>query len=443
MFRRLIFKIGYRFKRPGVIRNYKRHVETQWLPYEQLKETQEQQLTKMVNFAYENVPYYSSLFKNLGLTPKDITSIQDLQKLPVLTKQTIKDNWSDFTPKHLSEMKFVRSSTGGSTGAPMKYLISDNDWDIGVGLMLRGWSYAGYKLGDKVAIIAGTSLISSRKNILYKKIQNYFLNHRSYSSFDMSQENLMKYYTDIDKWKPDIIRGYASSVYLFAKFIQDNNLKIEFQPKGVFTTAEKLFDKQRKLIESVFNTSVFDQYGLNDGGISAFECEQHSGMHIDMGKAILETVDNDGKQVINQQGKILATSLHNYAMPFIRYDTGDLGIISELECTCGRHTQLLKEIIGRITDFLKINNIFVGSPVLTVLMGKFDIEQYQIIQNGPSSITCRIAKGKTYKKEDEDFIRDSFSQHVGQVNIKFDYTESIKASEAGKHKFIINDLPHE
>ncbi|MFC1998994.1 phenylacetate--CoA ligase family protein [Chloroflexota bacterium] len=430
-------------KRPGVIRNYNRYQETQWLPLEQLKEKQVQQLSKMLNFAYQNVPYYFRLFEKLGLTPNDITTIQDLEKLPVLTKQTIKDNWSDFMPRNISGMKFVSSSTGGSTGMPLQYRISNDDWDRSVALLLSGWGYAGYKLGDKIAIIAGTSLIPTKKSSLYKKFQNFSLNHRSYSSFDMSPENLMKYFIDINEWKPDYIRGYASSVYLFSKFIQDNNLKLDFQPKAVFSTAEKLFDKQKGLIETIFNANVFDQYGLNDGGIAAFECAQHSGMHIDMEKAILETVNDYGKQVIDHQGRILATSLYNYAMPFIRYDTGDLGAISLSECACGRKTPILKEVIGRITDFLKINNILIGSPILTVLMGKFDIEQYQIVQEDLDSITCRIAKGKTYKKEDEDFIRDSFSQHVGNVNIEFDYTKSIEPSKAGKHKFIINNLQDE
>ncbi len=134
----------------------------------------------------------------------------------------------------------------------------------------------------------------------------------------------------------------------------------------------------------------------------------------------------------------MATSLYNYALPFIRYDTGDLGIISDAECSCGRKMPLLQEVVGRITDFLKLNNIIIGSPVLTVLFGKFDIEQYQIIQKASDSITCKIIKGAIYRKEDEEFIKKSFYKHVGKINIKFDYVDSIPATEGRKHKFIIN-----
>ena len=137
---------------------------------------------------------------------------------------------------------------------------------------------------------------------------------------------------------------------------------------------------------------------------------------------------------VEQNGKILATSLYNYALPFIRYDTGDLGIISPSKCSCGRKTPLIKKIIGRTTDFLKLNDVAIGSPVLTILMGKFDIEQYQIIQNSPCSIICKIVKGKTYRKEDEEFIIKSFYSHV---DIKFDYVDSILPTKASKYKFII------
>jgi len=323
---------------------------------------------------------------------------------------------------------------------PLRYRMSMEDKERGVSLLYRGLGHGGFKLGDKIAIIAGSSLIPTTKSELKKQIQELFLNYRHYSSFEMSEKKLFKYFYCINKRQPNFVRGYPSSIYLFAKFIRDNNLKFKFQPKAIFTTAEKLFDKQKELTEGVFSTKVFDNYGLNDGGISAFECERHCGMHIDMERAILEVVNNKGEQIINQKGKILATSLYNYALPFIRYDTGDLGIISNSECTCGRKLPLLKEIVGRVTDFLKLNNIIIGSPILTVLMGKFDIEQYQIIQEGPNSITCKIIKEKTYKKEDEEFIRKSFYKHVGKINIKFNYVDLIPTTKAEKYKFIINNL---
>ena len=441
MLHKLLFKIGYLLKRPNVLRYYRQFIKTQYEPYELQKGRQEERLRKLINFAYNNVPYYTKLFKGNNINPKDIKTVENLEKMPILTKQIIKQNWQDFIPKNINKIKYLNGSTGGSTGAPLKYRMSKKDYEIGCALLYRGWGNAGYKLGDKIAMMGGSSLVPNIKSNLKTKIQDFFLNFRHYSSFGMSEKNLLDYFNDINRWRPKFIRGYASSIYLFAKFIDENNLKLKCKIEAIFTTAEKLFKKQRQFIEKALGTSVFDNYGLNDGGISSYECKNHYGMHIDTERAILETINSNDKQIIEQQGKILATSLYNYAMPFIKYDTGDMGIISDSECACGRKTLLLKEIIGRVTDTLKLNNIIIGSPVLTVLMGKFDIEQYQIVQNNKTSIIIKIVQGKTYDKEiNEGYIKASFYSHVGKINIKFDYVSSISTTEAKKYKFIINNL---
>jgi len=442
MLHNLGFKAGYFLTRPGVIPNYRDFQETQWLPFEQLKDRQEQKLTRLIKLAYENIPYYSKLLNTLGLTPSDVTTIEDLEKIPVLTKQTIRENWQDFIPKNINKLRYLNSQTSGSTGKPFKYRISTDDYERGMSLLYRGWGYAGYKLGDKVALIGGSPSIPTPQSRLRKMFRNLLLNFRDYSSITISPESLQRYFNFVNRWRPSFIRGYASSIHMFARFIRDNNMELRFQPKAIFTTSDMLFSGQRKVIEEVFNARVFDQYGLFDGGISAQECEEHHGMHIDMERAILETVDEEGKQIVSRPGKILATSLYNYALPFIRYDTGDEGMISHLKCTCGRKMALLKGFLGRTNDALKLRGVIVSDPGYGDMLGNFDIEQFQIIQEGSNSITFRIIKGKTYKKEDEKSIEkhmgDLLRKQVGKVNIKFDYVNSIPITKAGKYKFIIN-----
>jgi len=441
MFHKIIFKIGYFLKRPSVLHYYKQFQKTQYKPYDWQKEKQEKQLKKLINFVSKNVPYYIKLFKTHNINSGNIKTIKDLEKIPILTKQTIKQNWQDFIPKNINKIKYLNGSTGGSTGTPLKYRMSKKDYEKGVALLYRGWGYGDYRLGDKVAVIAGSSLIPFIKSEIKKNIQDFILNFRHYSSFNMSEENLFKYFNNINRWKPNFLRGYASSIYFFAKFIQNKNLKLKFHPNAIFTTSEKLLKKQRILIELIFRTRVFDEYGVNDGGISGHECSAHNGMHVDTERAIMETVNKNGKQIINRQGKLLATSLYNYALPFIRYDTGDLGIVVNKKCVCRKKSFLIKNVSGRVTDFLKLNNVTIGSPVLTVLMGKSDIEQYQIIQIGSSSIIIKIIEGDDYnKKRDEEYIRKSFYSHVGKIDIVFKYLDLIFMIGADKHKFIINKI---
>lgn len=438
-FRKFLFQTSYFLTgKTSVIRHYKEFMETQWWPYDRLVELQSEQLQRLICFAYEYVPYYRQLFVSLGLKPSDIKSPHDLQKLPILTKRIIRQHRAEMTPNNLGRLKYVRNSTGGSTGETLQYLMSVEDLTRGIALLYRGWSYGGYRLGDRVAQIAGSSLIPTAQSSLQKWAISLLRNTRSYSSYGMSDETLIQYVRSLNNFKPEFLRGYATSIYTLASFIRNRGLSVKFRPRAVFTTSEKLLEGQRRVIEEVFRTEVFDNYGLNDGGVSAYECEEHCGMHIDMERAILEVVDEDGQQVIGKPGKILATSLYNYAFPFIRYDTGDIGIMIRSKCSCGRELPLLKELVGRMTDVLDVKGRKIGSPVLATLFGKFDIEQYQIIQESNESLTCRIVKGPMYSKDDEEFIRKSLISHLGPVDIVFEYVSSIVPEGGNKHKFIID-----
>lgn len=437
-----LFVIGYTFKNKDFLKNYNFVKKNEFESYENLKRYQKEKLQKLIRFSYDDVPYYSKLFKNLNLKPEDIQSMEDLQKLPILTKKIIRNHQNDFIPKNLKDQKYVNQSTGGSTGEPLQYRLSKEDEILGLAIMYANWGYAGYELGDKVGVIAGSSLIPTKKSNLTANIKAFMLNYKKYSSFDLSDKYMDEIVAGLNKFKPNYMRGYASSIYLFAKHIEDNGLSINFQPEGVFTTAEVLFGYQRELIEDVFGCKVFNQYGLNDGGISAFECGVHKGLHVDMLRSILEVVDENGNQLEpGKEGKILATSLHNYAMPFIRYDTGDLGVLSNEKCECGRDTPLLEKIIGRTTDYLEFSNgAIIGTPILTILFGKFDIIQYQIVQKDADTILVNIVKGKNYRKDDEKEIRDTFYKHVGDINMMFNYVDKIEATKAGKWKFIVREL---
>ena len=121
--------------------------------FEELKDLQEKQLRKMVEFAFKNVPYYHDLFKRLNLTPDDLRTIEDLTKLPILNKRMIIDNWNDFKPINLNKMRYYNRTTGGSTGTPFRYRLSKYDRFLAGALLYRGWGYNGYELGDRMIFL--------------------------------------------------------------------------------------------------------------------------------------------------------------------------------------------------------------------------------------------------------------------------------------------------
>ncbi|RNI15774.1 phenylacetate--CoA ligase family protein [Methanohalophilus sp. RSK] len=424
---------------------YKRLLANQWQSYARQKESQEIQLRKMVDFVWENVPYYHKLFRELGIVPADIRQVEDLEKLPILTKEIIKKNWEDFKPKNLRSMKYYERSTGGSTGVPLKYRISKYDRFLSGALLYRGWGYGGYSLGDKIVFLAGSSLDIHPKSTLYDRIVQKTRNSIKLSAFDMDANTMNEFVDILNSFEPKFIRGYASSIYLFANHIEKNGLRI-CSPKSVFTTAEKLYPHMRKKISSVFNCDVFDGYGLNDGGVSAYECRQHSGLHIDTERSVMEITSDEGKQLDYGTGKILATTLHNFAMPLIRYDTGDLGVLKSGICSCGRGSKLLSEIVGRDKEMLMsptgkyIHGAALYNDIVSEMKNANNLVECQIIQTCKELIIFNMVCKKQFEDGELEHLRHLIKRKNDGLDVQFKYVNKLSKTNAGKHKFIISEL---
>jgi phenylacetate-CoA ligase len=439
MFHRQLFILAHEVGDRNFYSIYKKLIQNQRKSYEELKEEQEKQLKHMINFAYKNVPYYHNLFDNLKLVPEDIIKVEDLQRLPILTKEIIKSNWEDFKPVNLNKMKYYEWATGGSTGTPFKYRLSKFDRFLSGALLYRGWGYGGYELGDKMVFLAGSSLDIGKKSYLVKRVHEIVRNIKKFSSFDMGEKEMREYVNILNSFKPKFIRGYASSIYFFVKWIEENNLEI-YQPLSVLTTAEKLHPHMKEKIGTILNCEVYDAYGLNDGGVTAYECSEHCGLHIDIERSIMEIADKEGNMLETGEGKILATSLYNYSMPFIRYDTGDLGTISNDICSCGRGYRLLKKVIGRQQEILKTpEGKYIHGEFFTHIFWEIEqVKEFQIIQEKLDKITIRIAYEKDFDEKQLDKIREIIRKRSEGWNVEFKFVDNIERTESGKYKFILN-----
>lgn len=441
MIRKAVFILAHEMGDPSFFTTYRKLQSAQWRPEEELRRDQEKALKRIISFSYEEIPYYRSLFKSLNLLPGDIRSIEDLEKLPVLTKETIKAHWSDFTPVSLSSMKYSARATGGSTGAPLQYRLSNQDRFFGVALLYRGWGYGGYDLGDRMVFLAGTSLDVGRGSRLSSTAQEIARNILKLSSFDMGDPEMRQYATILASSKTRFLRGYASSIYFFARWLEENDVSVPALD-AVFTTAEKLFPHARMTIERVFGCRVYDNYGLNDGGISAFECSEHAGLHIDSERGLMEIVDRNDRPINEGEGRILATSLYNFAMPFIRYDTGDAGVVADDICPCGRPYPLLKEILGRQQEMLFtpgggsvhggfINHIFWQFP---------HVKEFQVVQKEIGTLIINIVPEPSFEEKEMDEMRMLLDSQGKGWDVQFRLVDEIDRSRAGKYKYIINEM---
>ncbi len=410
--------------------------------YEELKEEQDARLSRMIRFAYENVPYYKKLFAGLRLTPEEIRGIEDLNKLPILTKEAIKRDYGAFKPLSLSRMKFYHRATGGSTGAPLKYRASKEHRTRAGVLLYRGWGYGGYELGDKIFFFAGESLGSGSKYGRLTKIHELARNSRFFSVLDMEEESLERYLAVLNKEKPGFIRGYASAINELARWIINRGERVH-SLRAVFTTAEKLFPEMRRNIEKAFGSKVFDGYGLDDGGVTAYQCGYENNYHIDTENAVLEVVDEKSLQPVREgRGKVVATSLYNWAMPFIRYDTGDLAEASAKPCPCGRPHPVLTEVIGRYRDILITpeGTRIHGGLFTHIFSGFPQVKEFRVIQKRIDRVEIQVVLENPKDRIRLEVIEKLIKERSPNWKIEFVFKDGIEKTARSKHRFIVNAM---
>jgi phenylacetate-CoA ligase len=236
--------------------------ESQWWSKEKLEEYQMQQLSKLLNHAYENVPYYRRVFDERGLKPKDIQDFDGLRKLPYLTKDIIRKNLSDLVAQNCPESKLYYVATGGSTGIPLglyweREFTDPKEWAF----VWRQWNWAGYQFGERRVTLRGNVINRFEKGKRQWWEYNPVDNALILSSYDITNKNLFKYIEEIEKFRPVAIQAYPSVLYVLATFLRNKELMLE-NIKTILTCSETLYPHQRQIIEKYLGAKVYDHYGF-------------------------------------------------------------------------------------------------------------------------------------------------------------------------------------
>ena len=420
-------------------KRYKELLNLQWLSHKDLTHIQEIKLKKLITHAYNNTIYYKETFDLLGLHPSDITTPSDLSLLPVLTKKIIKANRSKFKSSNYASLSPRHRATSGSTGEAFHFTIDRNTHSWVHGYMLLAWTVAGFEFGDKVLTIGSGN---AKLGLFKGRVLSFLKNSVDLSSFNFNDKTISKVINRINTVKPGIIYGYSSALALLAKHALDRKITL-FSPKTIVTTAENLLPHNRIRIEKAFKCKVFDQYGVMECGITAFECKLHKGYHIGVTKGVIETINDSDQQVEEIPGRIICTDLDNYAFPIIRYDSGDIGVSTHRECSCGRGFQLLDSINGRSREFLTTEDgKKVHGAIFSYLVRENPwINQYQVFQEKKGFIKIRIISDLPISQSKMESVKDfvntkcggGFTVDVLQVN-------DIPLSSNNKRQFVVSTI---
>ena len=343
----VILPTGDLLFRQHVARRFRELLTLQWQTEDEIRQYRLARLRELIGTVIEKVPYYRTIAKHDGLTRDSLSDfgVDDLAALPILDKKILRNQFEGLQVEGYSgHIKKMMSS--GSTGTQTVVLTGGSCFDEVYATQLLFWSWGGFRLGAS-HLQTGMSL----KRGTVRRLKDIIFRCSYSSAFDLSESELVKISNVLQSKKIRYLFGYASSVYVIARFLQDHS--VNHCMDRVFTWGDSLFPHYRDLIENTFQCKVQDCYGLGEGLQCAAQCEECDALHEAMHGVIVEIVDGQGRPCDEGElGRVVVTKLLPGPLPLIRYDTGDVACFLGGDCPCGRKLKRMSRIQGRCTDIV-------------------------------------------------------------------------------------------
>lgn len=443
MFKKIIFKAYHKYiKQDKLFEFFDFYNQTQFWSKDGIQKYQWNKFKKIVEYAYNNVPYYKEIFDKKGIKPNDIQTKADLNKIDILTKEKVRANFHKLKSENLNQFRYKVNSTSGSTGENLKFLS-----DISPSrpaLQKRCYDWMGINFLDKKMTIWGAGWDVKKAKKIESRIKGWIKGTIVLSGYNLSDADLDYYYKIMKDFNPELLISYPSILYDIAKYFEKNNYA--FSPKAIQIGGEKLFPFQREYIEKVFKTKIFDFYGARDMRLIAQECDKHEGLHIMAENVLVEVLDENNNPVEEGEGDLVITDLHNKVMPFIRYRIGDRAIVTQKQCSCGRGLPLLKEVIGRSFEIIEFpNGNKVGGTFWTILLKtQPGIKNLQVIQKALDHIQINyVPENKNAMINFDNFIEKIHEFSGPDLKVKFNEVPEIPLTKGGKFRFVIKETDKE
>jgi len=395
------------------------------LSKEALSDLQLMRLNKLLKHACSTVPYYTNLFKS----NIELTSIAELKSLPILTKAIIQSNKDIMVTSASPKSTWIKKATGGSTGEPLELF---RDAEAGQWLLAaedRARSNMYYHRGDKIAYIWGTDR-DARQLMPYEKWLNVF---------HCTENEIAQFVYMLYDWRPRNIRGYATSLHLVAKLIKERELP-KIKPLSIESSAETLTDIMRADIEEAFGGEVFNFYGSREMSCIACEDGYHNGLLINDDLRIVEILSTPGSNI----GKIIITDLINYAMPFIRYEIGDMGCLAKDSNALGQPAfSRLQQVVGRTASTITAaDGALIHGEFFTHLFNHVaGIKTFQVKQAADLSITVSVVPDNKNIDDSMKNIINSIKAHLGEsIKVDWQAVQEIPRTNTNKQLFTLSEV---
>ncbi|CAN2045897.1 phenylacetate-CoA ligase [Candidatus Magnetomoraceae bacterium gMMP-13] len=441
--RKIIYPLYFAWNKDKRLQYLKEMEKGQWLSQDEILSRQLIKFKRLFKYAYENSPFYRKLYIKAGVTPEDINSFDDIRNLPVITKQDIQKNMQTMVSTTFPKCDMYLEASGGSTGNPTNFYADKygRPRKGASSLMFNQW--AGWNIGEKVFYLWGADREDNRVRALKEKIvQKLIFRNYIFNAFDITEDGMRMLTQLLIREKPSLIIAYANVAALIAKYLE--KLKIRgIRAKGVICSAETLTDENQKIIERVFNCHVLNRYGSREVGLISAECDHHEGLHINAENLLVEFKSLEKYNNGQKFGEIIVTDFNNRAMPFIRYNMGDIAKPINSKCSCGRGLPLMSRIYGRTSDFIKHPNggLIHGEYFSHIFYGMKNIRQFQVIQESLDTFDIKVVASERLATDMKQFIISKVYEIMGNnVHVNIIELSDIPIPSSGKFRFTISKI---
>jgi phenylacetate-CoA ligase len=418
--------------------------QTQWWPERELVALQGRKLRALVRAAAGTFPTYARLLADHGIRPEAIRGVEDLQTLPLVTKELVRAAHADDAGKRRG---WVTVRTGGSTGEPLYFRQSRQcrTWDRASYYRFLRW--CGSDRGEVLFAVWGDPVVMQVSSRLMRRLQLRFVTRqKALDAFRMTPDRMDEFIDDMWRDRPLMVRGYASALVELGEYLRSTGRRPP-PLTAVATTAEQLLPLQRRLIEHAFAAPVFDQYGSAEVGGAAYECDRHAGLHVASEHCIVEVIDGQGRAVpAGQAGELAVTNLDNEAAPFIRYVNGDRGAIAAGGCDCGRALPLLTAIEGRTCDLIRgVNGNAAHGEFFTHALHelgwteRLELRAFQVAQVDDRALDVRIVAAHGPGPDDVRQLTRRIQDYLGPMRVELRLVDRLERSGSGKFRFIVRE----
>lgn len=435
----VVFPLQERVKHHDTVAVRRQMEESQWWPRDRIDALQRTRLKAFLTDIATHVPYYRELFARTGFDPAKVNGPADLQALPYLTKAVIKQNGDALRADDARGL--ARFNTGGSSGEPLIFFIGTERVTHDVAAKWRATRWWDVDIGDPEIVIWGSPIELGTQDRV-RLIRDKLMRTELLPAFEMSDAKVEGFIARIREMRPRMLFGYPSAISHIAAHAEKKGIRLDdLGIKVVFVTSERLYDHQRDIISRLFKAPVANGYGGRDAGFIAHACPSGS-MHITAEDIIVEIIDSDGNVLPpGQSGEIVVTHLATRDYPFVRYRTGDVGVLSDHACPCGRGLPILSEIQGRSTDFVigADGTVMHGLSLIYVLRDIPGVASFKIVQETKALTTVFVVRGPAFEPGDVARIESGLKRRLGEsVTIDVKLVDAIPAEASGKFRYVIS-----